>query len=79
MTTTPDRTDPRSTSQPLRDPTEWKTGNEPITAAQRSYLETLATEAGEKIEDIDSLSKAEAALRIEELQQKTGRGAASKG
>lgn len=61
-------------SQPLRDPTEWKTGDEPITASQRSYLGTLATEAGEKIDDLDALTKAQAALLIDELQQKTGRG-----
>ena len=58
---------------PLRDPQDWKTGDEPLTAAQRSYLETLATEAGETIHDIDTLTKAEAALLIERLQQKTGR------
>ncbi len=57
----------------LRDPHEWKTGGEPITASQKSYLDTLATEAGEHVDDIDSLTKAEAALRIDELQQKTGR------
>lgn len=76
MTTTRDRTDAKTTNQPLRDPTEWKTGDEPITAAQRSYLETLGTEAGEKVEDLDSLTKAEAALKIEELQRQTGRGPA---
>lgn len=57
----------------IRDPDEWKTGDEPMTAAQRSYLHTLALEAGEKPDD-ESLTKAEAAKRIEELQQKTGRG-----
>ncbi len=79
MTTTHDRQDRRTTAQPLRDPTEWKTGDEPITAAQRSYLETLATEAGEKIENIASLTKAEAALKIEDLQQKTGRAPGDRG
>lgn len=69
-----DRPDAGAGAQPLRDPTEWKTGDEPITASQRSYLETLATEAGERIEDIESLTKADAAMLIEELQHKTGRG-----
>lgn len=73
MTTANDRT-PNRANTPLRDPADWKTGDEPITAAQRSYLETLATEAGETIEDIESLTKAEAAIIIDELQQKTGRG-----
>jgi hypothetical protein len=58
----------------LRDPTEWKTGDEPMTAAQRSYLETLAREAGEAIDPDITLTKAEAALRIDELQKRTGRG-----
>jgi hypothetical protein len=60
--------------QPLRDPAEWKTGDEPLTASQRSYLSTLATEAGEKLHDLDGLTKAQAAILIDELQQKTGRG-----
>ena len=54
-------------------PDDWKTGDEPMTAAQRSYLETLASEAGEDAGD--GLSKADAAKRIDELQDKTGRGA----
>ena len=34
---------PKDTDQPAlqRDPDEWKTGDEPMTDAQRSYLETL--------------------------------------
>lgn len=54
-----------------RDPDEWKTGDEPMTAAQRSYLETLAREAGEEFDD--SLSKAEASKRIDELRQRSPR------
>ena len=30
-----------------KDPKEWTTGDEPMTAAQDSYLHTLAHEAGE--------------------------------
>ncbi len=55
-----------------RDPDQWKTGDEPMTAAQRSYLQTLATEANE--EAPGNLTKAEAAKRIDALQKKTGRG-----
>ena len=59
-------------SNMIKDPDDWKTGDEEITGAQRSYLQTLADEAGE---DVDlNLTKAEASKRIEELQQKTGRG-----
>ena len=61
-------------STPFRDPEQWKTGDEPMTAAQRSYLQTLATEAGEGFDENEELTKAEAALRIEELQKRTGRG-----
>ena len=55
-----------------RDPDEWKTGDEPMTDAQRSYLETLSREAGEEFDE--SLTKADASKRIDELQQQTGRG-----
>jgi hypothetical protein len=56
-----------------KDPDTWVTGDEPMTGAQKSYLETLSQEAGEQLDE--SLSKADASKRIEELQQKTGRGA----
>jgi len=54
-----------------RNPDEWNTGNEPMTAAQKSYLQTLAQEANE--EAPEELTKAEAAKKIVELQKKTGR------
>jgi hypothetical protein len=56
----------------VKDPDNWKTGDEPITGAQRSYLNTLAEEAGENIDD--DITKAEASKKIDELQHKTGRG-----
>ena len=59
-------------SNMIKDPDEWKTGDEDMTGAQRSYLQTLADEAGEEVDM--NLTKAEASKRIEELQQKTGRG-----
>src|SRR5262245_38535951 len=51
---------------------EWVTGEEPTTGAQDSYLHTLAREAGEQVKE--DLTKAEAFEKIEELQEKTGRG-----
>jgi hypothetical protein len=57
----------------VKDPDEWTTGDEPMTGAQRSYLKTLSDEAGEPMDE--NLTKAEASKRIDELQQKTGRGA----
>ena len=56
----------------IKNPDEWATGDEQITGAQRSYLKTLSGEAGENVDD--DLTKAEASKKIEELQQKTGRG-----
>ena len=53
-------------------PEDWTTGDEPMTGAQRSYLKTLSEEA--KVEFDEGLTKAQASLRIDELQQKTGRG-----
>jgi len=54
-----------------RDPDEWKTGDEPMTDAQRSYLETLCRDTREEFEE--SLSKAEASKRIDELRQRSPR------
>ena len=54
-----------------RDPDDWKTGDEPMTAAQRSYLETLAHDSGEEFNE--NLTKAEASKRIEELRRKSPR------
>ncbi|WIM99115.1 DUF3072 domain-containing protein [Actinoplanes oblitus] len=56
----------------VKDPQDWTTGDEPATGAQESYLHTLATEAHEDVPD--NLTKAEASERIDELQERTGRG-----
>ena len=63
---------PNELSNTVKDPDEWTTGDEPMTGAQRSYLKTLSDEAG--VEFDENLTKAEASKRIDELQQKTGRG-----
>ena len=55
-----------------KDPSEWVTGDEPMTGAQKSYLKTLSDQAGEEFDE--SLNKADASKRIDELQDKTGRG-----
>lgn len=54
-----------------RDPDEWKTGDEPMTDAQRSYLETLCRETGEEFDE--TLSKADASKRIDELRKRSPR------
>jgi Protein of unknown function (DUF3072) len=55
-----------------KDPDEWVTGDETMTGAQASYLRTLSDEAGETMDE--SLTKAEASKKIDELQERTGRG-----
>jgi hypothetical protein len=64
-------------SNTIKNPEDWTTGDEPMTGAQRSYLKTLSEEAKEDFDE--KLTKAEASKRIDELQQKTGRGASSAG
>ncbi|MFC7533668.1 DUF3072 domain-containing protein [Actinoplanes sp. GCM10030250] len=59
-------------SNTIKDPDDWTTGEEPATGAQESYLRTLASEANEEVPD--DLSKADASRKIDELQEKTGRG-----
>ena len=57
-----------NTDQPglPRHPDDWKTGDEPMTDAQRSCLETLCRETGQDFDE--SLSKADASKRIDELR-----------
>ncbi len=69
-----ERGDEPGLGSPAKDPADWVTGDEPMTGPQRSYLETLSREAG--VEPDGSLTKAEASRRIDELQERTGRGAA---
>jgi hypothetical protein len=58
-------------SNTVKDPDDWKTGDEPMTGAQRSYLKTLSDEAHELFEE--NLTKAEASKRIDELRQRSMR------
>ena len=60
-----------------KDPSDWVTGDEPMTGAQASYLQTLSEEAGEAFDR--DLTKAQASERIEELQRTTGRGRSDDG
>jgi hypothetical protein len=58
---------------PEKDPSDWVTADEPMTGPQESYLHTLAHEAGETVNA--NLTKAQASVEIDRLQQQTGRGA----
>lgn len=58
-------------SNTVKNPDEWKTGDEPMTGAQRSYLKTLSDEANVPLEE--NLTKAEASKRIDQLRQQSDR------
>lgn len=53
-----------------KDPDAWVSGDEPMTGAQASYLETLARQAGEEVPP--DLTKAEASKRIDALREQVG-------
>jgi hypothetical protein len=55
----------------VKDPDNWVSGDEAMTGAQASYLQTLSEEAGEAFDP--KLSKAEASKRIDELREKSER------
>ena len=71
-----DLQNPKQTDNPpgnaQKDPDQWTTGDERMTGAQASYLKTLCEEAGETFDA--ELTKADASKKIDELQEKTGRG-----
>lgn len=54
-----------------KDPSDWVTGDEPATAPQLSYLETLAREAGEELPE--NLTKAQASELIDRLRGESPR------
>jgi hypothetical protein len=53
-----------------KDPSDWVTGGEPATGAQKSYLETLSRQAGEDPAELpEELTKADASRKIDELKE----------
>lgn len=64
------KTDPAPNSNTVKDPANWTTGDEPITGAQASYLKTLSEQTGTEFDE--SITKAEASMRIDELRGKAG-------
>jgi hypothetical protein len=65
-----DRTDLHPEDRPglEKDPEDWVTGDEPMTGAQASYLETLSRQTGEAVPD--DLTKADASRKIDELRDR---------
>lgn len=53
-----------------KDPQDWVTGDEPMTGAQASYLETLSRQTGDEVPS--DLTKAEASKRIDDLRERAG-------
>ena len=68
----PDDPKQHPTGNAVKDPDDWVSGDEAMTGAQASYLQTLSEEAGAEFDP--SMSKADASKRIDELRGKTGRG-----
>ncbi|WP_422117665.1 DUF3072 domain-containing protein [Brachybacterium sp. UNK5269] len=53
-----------------KDPADWVSGEDPMTPAQKSYLDTLARQAGEELPA--DLTKAEASEHIDRLRGDEG-------
>ena len=75
MTDSPDTpgTDTPSPEGAEKPVSQWATGGEPATGPQLSYLSTLAREAGREVPE--DITKGDASVLIDELQQESGRGA----
>ena len=55
----------------IKDPQDWKSGDDPATPSQLSYLSTLAEQAGEEA-SAGELNKAEASQEIDRLRSAAG-------
>jgi hypothetical protein len=60
---------PSGTGNLEKDPSDWVSGDDPMTEAQRSYLDTLARQAGEELPA--DLNKAQASEHIDRLRSAT--------
>ncbi|RYE50186.1 MAG: DUF3072 domain-containing protein [Hyphomicrobiales bacterium] len=58
-----------TSSNMLKDPDDWVSGDEPMTGAQRSYLKTLSEQAHQPDAYAGNMTKSEASRRIDELKQ----------
>ena len=64
---------PEQSQNPVKDPDNWTTGDEPMTGPQASYLQTLLQQADRETEFDPAATKAEASKLIDRLRQETGR------
>jgi hypothetical protein len=69
-----DQNDTSKIQNPVKDPDNWTTGDEPMTGPQASYLQTLLQQAGREQEFNPEMTKADASKLIDQLQEETGRG-----
>ncbi|SFV28739.1 Protein of unknown function [Devosia crocina] len=74
MSTTNSKVEPGPHSNLEKDPSDWTTGDDPMTDAQASYLKTLSEQAHQPDRFAEDLSKAEASERIDALRQELGLG-----
>ena len=63
-------TEPATDNPVEKDPSDWVSGGDPMTEAQKSYLDTLAKQAGEELPA--TMSKAEASQHIDRLRSANG-------
>jgi hypothetical protein len=72
MSTTSNKIEPSAHSNLEKDPSDWTTGDDPMTDAQASYLKTLSEQAHKPEQFSDDLNKAEASERIDALRTELG-------
>lgn len=82
MSVSQQKNDPKKdNTNTIKDPDNWVSGDDPMTGAQASYLETLSEQAHQDPPD-ESISKAEASKMIDELKDElhlqSGKGQRSK-
>lgn len=68
MTDANPKLDPNPPTNTEKDPSDWVSGDDPMTGAQASYLKTLSEEVDDPAAFDAGLSKAEASRRIDDLK-----------
>jgi hypothetical protein len=65
------RNDQNQNGNLVKDPKDWKSGDDPATPSQLSYLSTLAEQATEEAPP-EGITKAEASEEIDRLRKEAG-------